>query len=142
MERLRESSGQTPDATLSPGGESQAETVFQQGLRHQKQNRLDLAAACYKKVLDQVPNHAGAWHFLGVISLIQKNHPLAREQIEQALAFCDTNPVYFNNYGVVLKTAACLREAKTAFEKAITLHPDYADAWSNFGQILLEAIWK
>jgi len=118
---------QTDSATL----------LYKQALALQRQNRLDDAKSLYRHVLTIDPNHAGAWHFLGVIALIQNDLNQAREHIEQALILCDTNPVYHNNYGVVLKTMGCLHEAKTVFEKAISLHSEYADAWSNFGQILL-----
>ena len=114
-----------------------AESLFKQGLSYHKRGDLERAKVCYRQVLAQNDSHAGAWHFLGVVALLQNDIHKAREHIEKALDLCDNNPVYFNNYGVVLKTAGCLHEAKTAFEKAITLHSQYADAWSNFGQMLL-----
>ncbi|MCL2624524.1 MAG: tetratricopeptide repeat protein [Planctomycetaceae bacterium] len=114
-----------------------APLLYQQALTLHRQNRLDDAKTLYRQVLALDPNHAGAWHFLGVIALIHNDLAQARESVEKAIALCDTNAIYHNNYGVVLKTIGCLHEAKTAFEKAITLHSEYADAWSNLGQILL-----
>ena len=126
------------DSLSSPASQADsASLLYQQALVLHRQNRLDDAKSLYRQVLAIDPNHAGAWHFLGAVALIQNDLAKAREHIEQALVLCDTNPIYHNNHGVVLKTIGCLHEAKTAFEKAVTLHQEYADAWSNFGQILL-----
>ena len=113
------------------------EAIFQQGLAFHKQNDLTNALLHYQRTLELEPRHAGALHFLGVIALIQKDHAKAISYFDQALAICDSKPVYWNNYGAALKETQRYAEAKTAFEKAISLNSGYADAWSNFSQILL-----
>jgi Predicted O-linked N-acetylglucosamine transferase, SPINDLY family len=118
--------------SLSPDHPSDdAESLFQRGLVFHKQNDLTNALLHYQRVLELEPRHAGALHFLGVIALTRKDHAAAISYFEQALAICDSKPVYWNNYGVALKETQRYAEAKTAFEKAIALNPNYADAWSN-----------
>lgn len=46
--------------------------------------------------------------------------------------------MYWNNYGAVLKELGRIREAQLAFEKALAIHPGYADAWSNLGLVQWE----
>ena len=53
--------------------------LYQQALTLHRQNRLDDAKSLYRQVLALDPNHAGAWHFLGVIALIQNDFAQARE---------------------------------------------------------------
>ena len=129
-----DSSSESTVAGVQPLSEVPA--LFQQAITLHRQNRLPEAEALYRQVLAAEPNHSGALHFLGVIFLVQEKHREAREFIERALSFCDTNPVYFNNYGAVLKLIGHLHEAKSAFGKAIALNSGYADAWSNYGHIL------
>ena len=110
--------------------------IYQSGIDYQKSGNFAQAISCFEQVLASDSMHSGAWHFLGVVALIQKNYLRAREHMERALLFCNTNPVYYNNYGAVLRLMSYLYEAKTAFEKAISLNSGYADAWSNLGQTL------
>ncbi len=125
-----------PSVSSETNGD-QSDVLFHHGLIYHKTGDLVNASLCYQQVLHIDGKHAGAWHFLGVVALLQNDHHKANEYIEQALDLCDNNPVYFNNYGVVLKSLERFQEAKEAFEKAITLNSRYADAWSNFGQMLL-----
>ena len=113
------------------------ETLFREGLKFHKQGNSVRAAKCYQQVLTQNPNHAGAWHLWGVMAMTNRDYLTALQRIERAISLCDTKAVYFNNYGVAFKFLQRYQEAKEAFEKALTLHPEYADAWSNYGQILL-----
>ena len=114
--------------------------VFQTGLSHHQQGELQQAADCYRHVLESEPEHAGAWHFLGVIAITQHDTQTAIEYIEKALSICDTKAVYWNNYGVALKEAHRHQDAGTAFIKAVQLKNNYADAWSNLG--LLQSLAK
>ena len=50
-----------------------AESHFKQGLSYHKRGDLGRAKACYRQVLTQNPSHAGAWHFLGVVALLQND---------------------------------------------------------------------
>ena len=107
-----------------------AQTKHQQG---------DLAGAeqCYRSILDAAPDHADAWHLLGVI--LHQRHQLqdALFHLETALSFCQDKAIYFNNYGVVLKDAGRLNDAITAFQRAAELDPSYTDAHANLAAAYL-----
>lgn len=119
------------DTALAAAG--QVESLFRQGLASHRQNDPVNASLCYQRVLELEPRHAGALHFLGVIALTQNDHATAISRFEQSLAICDSKPVYWNNYGAALKETQRYADAKTAFEKAVALNANYADAWSNLG---------
>ncbi|MDR1492457.1 MAG: hypothetical protein LBT05_07035 [Planctomycetaceae bacterium] len=104
---------------------------------YHQQGNITKATTYYQEVLSLQENHAGALHFLGLIAMTQKDYETALHNIEQAISCCKTKAVYWNNYGVVLKMFGRNQEAKTAYENAIKLKSNYADAWANLGQILL-----
>ena len=64
------------------------DSLFKQGLSFHKRGDLERAKACYRQVLAENPAHAGAWHFLGVVALLQNDIPKAREDLEKALELC------------------------------------------------------
>lgn len=97
--------------------EKDAESFFREALSLHRQNRLDEAEVLYRQVLTVEPNHSGALHFLGMVAFARKNFPEAIRYMESSLRHCDFKPVYFNNYGVVLKEQHRYTEAETAFEK-------------------------
>ncbi|MCL2119659.1 MAG: tetratricopeptide repeat protein [Planctomycetaceae bacterium] len=122
-----------------PSGHAEGvETIFQEGLRFHRQGDLVQAALYYRQVLSQTPVHADAWHFLGVVTMHQRDYPTARIYFEKSLALCDTKAVYFNNYGVVLDQLKCPHESQAAYQMALDLNPNYADAWSNLGRLLAD----
>jgi len=91
----------------------------------------------YRSVLAVDPDHADAWHFLGVILHQRHQREAALHHLETALSYCKDKPVYFNNYGVVLKDVGRLDDAITAFRRAIELDPSYADAHANLAAACL-----
>jgi predicted O-linked N-acetylglucosamine transferase (SPINDLY family) len=95
------------------------------------------AALCAELVRDR-PHDAEAWHLWGVVEHSHGRHETALAHLRQALALCDSRPIYWNNLGAVLKDLHSLAEADLAFRTAIQLNPDYANAWSNRGLIQME----
>ena len=109
--------------------------TFQQALSFHRQGHLREAEILYQQILEVDPNHLGASHFLGMIAFAQNNLEEAQTLVARSLELCDTKPIYFNNYGVILNEQKRHREAKDAFERALFLKPDYPDALSNLGLV-------
>ncbi len=108
------------------------------GLKMHQSGDLPAAERVYRSILDESPDHAGAWHLLGLISFAKKQFQQAKTQIQRALEVCDTKAVYWNNYGAVLKDLGEHEEARLAFERAIGIRDDYPDAWANLGLMQME----
>ncbi len=113
----------------------QTSRVFEEALSAHRQGDLETAERAYRQILEQQPNHAGAWHFLGVISLVRRDYPAARQQMERSLSLCNGKAVYWNNYGALLKELGEYRQAEAAFHRALERNRDYADAWANLGHV-------
>ena len=111
---------------------------YQTGLTHHRQGDLVQAAACYEKVLTLQQNHPDALHFLGVIALSQSDHQKAIELIGHAIAHCNTKAAYFNSYGIALREVRRWDDAVSAFQQAIRLDGNCADAWANLGLLQLD----
>lgn len=106
---------------------------LQVGLKRHQEGDIAAAEQVYRSILAIEPDHAGAWHLLGLVSFAKKQHQQAKTQIQRALAVCDSKAVYWNNYGAVLKELGDFAGATAAFEKAIGIRDDYPDAWANLG---------
>lgn len=112
---------------------------FHEAMKLHRAGSIDEAEAIYRDLLRENPEHAGAWHLLGVVLHTRHKLLAALEHIEKALSLCDSKAIYWNNYGAVLKDLGRHAEAKSAFEKSITLRDHYPEAWANLGLTQLEA---
>lgn len=65
------------------------------------------------------------------------NFEEALVDIEALIHTMPTEPVAYNNYGIVLKRLGRKKEAMEAYGKALALNPDYAEALNNMAAILL-----
>jgi tetratricopeptide (TPR) repeat protein len=104
---------------------------------HQR-GKLARAQALYEKILKAQPSHFDALHLLGVLAIQAKNHQLAVDLIDQAIAIFPQDAAFYNNRGIALKELRQLDAAVASFNKAIALKRDFAKAYSNRGAALLE----
>lgn len=108
---------------------------FQTGLDYHQKGDYDKASELYREVLALNPNHSDAVHFLGMVYFVQGNLEESLKYVERSIQMKGDTPVYYNNYGAVLKEAGKSEEAKIAFEKALLLDSRFADALSNLGVV-------
>jgi predicted TPR repeat methyltransferase len=93
------------------------------------------AAKIYGRILEVVPDHAGALHYLGVAL-----HQLGRSNegirfIEQAIVINPRDASTHANLGNVLKERGNLDGAAICYERALELAPDDAGTLNNLGTI-------
>ncbi len=95
---------------------------------------LELAERRFREALALQQNHPDACH-LTAVALIQGNKDLdeAERLIRVALKEKPDEPVFHNSLGTVLWQKGDIVKARTHFEKAIALRPDYIDALYNSG---------
>jgi predicted O-linked N-acetylglucosamine transferase (SPINDLY family) len=125
----------------SPSGQSSESTllanILQNALEHHQSGRLSQAEALYRKILQIEPNHPDALHLLGMIAYQVGNSEVAAELIGKAISVYPTAPMY-NNIGLVYQAQDKLDLAVTHFRNALSLKPDYAEAFCNMGNALKE----
>lgn len=101
-----------------------------------QQGRLSDAEAIYRCLLEAVPEHPGALHFLGVL-----RHQLGHDEeglslLRRAL---QVDPSYADahcNLGNVLKHLGRFEEAEGCYREVIRLDPGHAGAHNNLGVVL------
>ncbi len=102
---------------------------FEQAVSLHQTGQLTQAQALYEEVLRVQPDHADAWHFLGLIGTQSNDPQRAVDQIGKAIAINPNHPFYYINYGNALRTLQRFEDALASFDKAITAKPDFADAY-------------
>ncbi|WP_353256394.1 tetratricopeptide repeat protein, partial [Hyphomonas sp.] len=97
-------------------------------LQHHQSGRLEEAATLYSKILEADPRHADANHLLGVIAFQLGRNEVAADLIGMAIAANRSNPAFHSNLGNALNGMGRLDDALAAYDRALRLRPDYADA--------------
>ncbi len=104
---------------------------------HYKAGRLSDARSILQAVLRRQPNYADAHDLTGLISLSEGDAEAASVALAQA-AEIDPRPERLNDLGAALCQAGRPDAAAAAFERALTLNPTYARAWTNLAACLLD----
>src|SRR5215831_3321896 len=128
-------SSNPPGETTAAVGPKDAAELLAAGLKHHQAARLAQAEVCYRRVLATEPEHPDALHLLGLLAQQVGRYDQAVELIGRALKR-NGHPVYFSNLGVVLNDQGKLEEAIAAYRQAISIKPDFAEAYSNLGNSL------
>jgi predicted TPR repeat methyltransferase len=105
-------------------------------IKCQKNGHLAAADDIYRAILEQVPDHADAMHYAGVLAHQQGREDDALAFIERSLTLAPTQADWHSNLGIVLKTRGRLDEAVQAFRRAIAFDPRHVNAYNNLGVLL------
>lgn len=105
----------------------------------QESGDLPAARALCKEILELEPEHAKAWHLLGVIAYSNKRYRRASRFLRRSIASDPGEATTYSNLGAVL----CCRdghsdEAEQACREALRLQPEYPEAWNNLGLALYD----
>ena len=98
--------------------------LYQDALAKHRNGDVHGAEQGYRAILSAVPDHAGAWHFIGIILHQRKEFDEVISCLKKAIEICDTNSLFYENYDVVLLESKHYKRAYDAFQKAIMLDPD------------------
>ncbi len=123
------------------GGQSRssdAEASLALGLALMDRGRPAEAAACFERVLAQIPDDFRAWSQWGIALLDQGRPVEATVRFERALVLVPDDARAHLNLGAALLSQGNVREAAASFERALALNPDYAKAHLNLGTALLD----
>ena len=112
--------------------------MFEDAVARHRAGNLAGAEAGYLEVLERVPEHPHALHFLGVALHQQRRYPEALSRLEQAAKALPRAPAVHSNLGNTLRALGRHPQAILAYEKALDLDPKFADASNNLGITLQE----
>ncbi len=110
--------------------------LFAEALAHHRAGRLDAAAALYRAILAQVPNHADCLNLLGVVLHQKGENTQAVELIQCAIQIKPKWPAYHVNLAAAFRGLGRHEEAIPHCRLALQLQPDLAEAHLALGQSL------
>jgi tetratricopeptide (TPR) repeat protein len=122
--------------SAGPASSPLVQAKLNEAIALHQQGRFEQAIALYSDILRIEPRHFDAIHLLGVIADQMKNHQLAADLIDQAIAINSSNADAYFNRGNALKELNRLDAAVESYDKAIRLNPRYANAFNNRGVVL------
>jgi predicted O-linked N-acetylglucosamine transferase (SPINDLY family) len=102
-------------------------------VQHHRAGRLDAAEQIYRQILAVEPNHAEAWHLLGVVHLQRGAHPLAIDCISRAIALSPQASGFHFNLGNVYLALNQWDQAAACYRRALALSPDSVEVHCNLG---------
>ena len=110
-----------------------AEELLVTANRYHRKGKLSQAEDIFRKILELVPNHPVALHFLGVIALESGNPCAAIKLIKSALKIAPDYHTAYNNLGNAYSTSGQFEDAADSYSRALEHKPDYSDAMFNLG---------
>jgi tetratricopeptide (TPR) repeat protein len=105
-------------------------------VQHHQAGRLQMAEQIYRQILAVEPDHADAWHLLGLIAHQAGRYELAIEYMGRAIGLKDTEAAFHSNLGESHRLLGRLPEAVVCCRRALELKPDFANAHNNLGLAL------
>lgn len=113
-----------------------SDQALAQAMQHHNAGRLAEAEAIYRQVLQAIPNHPVALHYLGLLAFQSGHRDDALTLITQAL---DVWPEYAEahyNLGNMLNQMGRPSDAVACYRKALAIAPGYVEALNNLGATL------
>jgi predicted TPR repeat methyltransferase len=105
-------------------------------IQSHRAGRFEEAAQIYQQILDVVPDHVDALHFLGVAEHQAGRHEGALQLINRALALAPEHADALSNRGNVHRSLRHLDEAESDYRHALALRPGDPSTLSNLGTVL------
>ncbi len=131
----REFTTDAPCATPIPTEEIEEADIWFEVARELEESMPIEAAHAYSRALISNPFHVEALVNLGRLLHIRGDIGSAVEQYRLALKIDNTSSIAGFNLGVALEEQGALHEAIGAFEAAVEIQPDMADAHSSLGRL-------
>ncbi|RKY06965.1 MAG: hypothetical protein DRP66_07740, partial [Planctomycetota bacterium] len=110
--------------------------TIEKAAQHHQAGRLEQAEVLYKMVTQRHPDHSSALHCLGIIACQRGRYNLAAEFVAKAITANRRIPQFHNTLGVALAAVGKTEKAIGAYRRAISLKPDYAEAYANMADTL------
>ncbi len=112
-----------------------AEYWFERGLKLDRAEAHDDAAAAYRRALELQPGHVNAGINLGRLMHTARNYSAAESLYRGALELDPNHSVAAFNLGVVLEDQGDLQAAIGSYQHAVLVDPDLPDAHYNLARL-------
>ncbi|EMI47133.1 tetratricopeptide repeat protein [Rhodopirellula sp. SWK7] len=109
--------------------------VLQQGWQIHQSGNVPAAMQLYRGVLDQIPDSAEAWVYLGIAQFDLRDFAGSVDSYRRALAIKSQFPIAWNNLGNSLRMLGEIEEAENCFAKSLEQQPGYLSALKNRGTL-------
>lgn len=110
--------------------------AVQTALQWHQEGKLEQARLLYKHVTTIAPDHAAAWHFLGLLHYQLGAHETGIDHIRQSLQLAPDYADAWNNLGNMMCEQGDFDQAATAYRKALAHAPERVDIANNLGHAL------
>ena len=107
-------------------------------IQRHRTGKVAEAAAIYRAILEESPNHVDSLHFLGVAEHQLGESDRALQHLGTVLELVPDHPDAHINRGNVLKKLGRLVEAEADYRRALDLRPGDANALNNLGTVRRE----
>lgn len=111
--------------------------VMQDALAAHQRADFQAAAKQYSKVLREIPLHADATHFLGLLEHQRGNTQAALILLHRSIKLNPVNPLYPHNLAGVYKEIEKYTEAEQCYRRALTINANYVDSYIGLATIQL-----
>jgi predicted O-linked N-acetylglucosamine transferase (SPINDLY family) len=111
-------------------------TALARGAAHQQAGEFQQAERLYRQILRGDPQHAAAWHQLGLVQQLKGQCERAAESIGRAVFLDSSEPVFQLDLGRVCAALGRLDEAVEYLQQAIVLAPENSQAHYHLGTVL------
>jgi tetratricopeptide (TPR) repeat protein len=115
------------------------EADFNAAVEHYQAGRLTEARHLAERVVSHVPNHAAAWHLLGVLHSATGNQANARIALEKAVRSNPQDSGAAYNLATLLAQLGEHKEAADNYRRSLLTQPDNHQARLGFAQSLRRA---
>jgi len=110
---------------------------YEAALSAMRAGKTGQAEKALQQLAVQYPDYSGPQANLGILYFHQNKLEKAKAAFQVSLKINPQNVVSLNHLGIISRGAGDFQQAKTYYEQALQIDPDYAYAHLNFG-ILLE----
>jgi len=112
------------------------DTEFEAALSLHQAGQTDEAAALYRAILDQEPDHADSLHLLGLITVEHADLEVGIALIRRAMAIQPGHAPHYNSLGHAYRRLGRLDDAVSAYRIAAELRPASAEIHNNLATTL------
>ena len=110
------------------------DTLFETAMAAHRRGDLNAARKAYEEVLENDPQHAGAWMNLGVLHRAAGASEAALAALRRAEDLAPDHEGILYNLGNALMDSDALDAAIGVYRRALQTAPTFADAYNNLGE--------